>query len=58
MPPFFYRDASQDAILEFFEALAKMTKIKPGRLYLYNFPQMSGTTFTVDLCVEYGRSCR
>jgi len=52
MPPFFYRDASQDAILEFFEALAKMTKIEPGRLYLYNFPRMSGTTFTVDLCVE------
>ncbi|MFN2528265.1 MAG: dihydrodipicolinate synthase family protein [Candidatus Baltobacteraceae bacterium] len=49
MPPFFYRDASQDGILEFFEALAKMTKIEPGKLYLYNFPQMSGTTFTLEL---------
>ncbi len=49
MPPFFYRGATDDGILEFFDALARATQIGPGLLYLYNFPQMSGTTFALEL---------
>jgi 4-hydroxy-tetrahydrodipicolinate synthase len=46
MPPFFYRDASDDGILRFFDSLFGST---PGPVLLYNFPRMSGVTFHLDL---------
>ncbi|HVA26759.1 MAG TPA: dihydrodipicolinate synthase family protein [Candidatus Baltobacteraceae bacterium] len=46
MPPFFYRDASDDGILRFFERLFDAT---PGTVLLYNFPRMSGITFHLEL---------
>jgi 4-hydroxy-tetrahydrodipicolinate synthase len=49
MPPFFYRGPSDDGVLRFFEALVRRTDLAATGLYLYNFPQMSGTTFGPDL---------
>lgn len=44
MPPFFYRDADDDGILRWFDALfAKAAPLPP--VLLYNFPRMSGITF-------------
>ncbi len=50
MPPFFYRDADDDGIVAFFTALlARVSKVKKGRILLYNFPRMSGIAFHAAL---------
>lgn len=45
MPPFFFRDATDDGILAFFEALFARIDPPSRRVLLYNFPRMSGVTF-------------
>ena len=47
MPPFFYRDASDDGILRFFDGLLSAASEAP--VVLYNFPAMSGITFSSNL---------
>ncbi len=47
IPPFYYRDAGDDGILRFFDAL--FARVTPPPVLLYNFPRMSGITFTADL---------
>ncbi|HVR45397.1 MAG TPA: dihydrodipicolinate synthase family protein [Candidatus Binatia bacterium] len=49
MPPFFFRDASDDGILRFFETLFARTNPPRGSVLLYNFPKMSGITFHPEL---------
>jgi 4-hydroxy-tetrahydrodipicolinate synthase len=49
MPPFFFRDAGDDGIVAFFEALFKRTDPPRGRVLLYNFPRMSGIAFAPAL---------
>jgi 4-hydroxy-tetrahydrodipicolinate synthase len=49
MPPFFYRDASDDGIVAFFDALFARTNPPHNRVLLYNFPRMSGITFHASL---------
>lgn len=49
MPPFFFRDISDDAILAFFAALFARTVPPRRSILLYNFPRMSGITFHPDL---------
>jgi 4-hydroxy-tetrahydrodipicolinate synthase len=49
MPPFFYRDASDDGIVAFFDALLTRTNPPQNRLLLYNFPRMSGIRFHASL---------
>ncbi len=47
MPPFFYRDANDDGIMHFFDALLSAANETP--VVLYNFPAMSGITFSANL---------
>ncbi|HXB82967.1 MAG TPA: dihydrodipicolinate synthase family protein [Candidatus Acidoferrum sp.] len=49
MPPFFYREASDDGIAGFYETL--LARAKPARksVLLYNFPRMSGVALHADL---------
>jgi len=49
MPPFFFRDAGDDGIVAFFDALFARTHPPQRRVLLYNFPRMSGITFHLDL---------
>ncbi len=49
MPPFFYRDAGDDGILAFFDALLARANVRRGGILLYNFPRMSGITFGAQL---------
>ncbi len=49
MPPFFYRDVSDDGILRFFDALFRSADPPRRSVLLYNFPRMSGITFHPDL---------
>jgi 4-hydroxy-tetrahydrodipicolinate synthase len=49
MPPFFYRDASDDGVVRFFDAVLARTGPLRCTILLYNFPKMSGITFTPAL---------
>jgi 4-hydroxy-tetrahydrodipicolinate synthase len=49
MPPFFYRDATDDGIIAFFDVLFARAAPPPESVLLYNFPRMSGITFHPDL---------
>lgn len=49
LPPFYYRDASDDGIVAFFEALFARAAPPAHGVLLYNFPRMSGITFHPDL---------
>jgi 4-hydroxy-tetrahydrodipicolinate synthase len=49
MPPFFHRDASDEGVVAFFDALLARVNPKPNTILLYNFPKMSGITFRADL---------
>ena len=48
MPPFFFRDAHDDGVLRWFDALLEKAPGAPAIL-LYNFPKMSGITFRAEL---------
>jgi 4-hydroxy-tetrahydrodipicolinate synthase len=49
LPPFYFRDASDDGILAFFDTLFARAAPPAGGVLLYNFPRMSGITFHPDL---------
>lgn len=49
MPPFFYRDASHEGIVAFFDALFERANPPRKSVLLYNFPRMSGITFCPEL---------
>ncbi|MGA7571408.1 MAG: dihydrodipicolinate synthase family protein [Candidatus Aquilonibacter sp.] len=49
MPPFFFRDASDDGILRFFDELLSRAGPLRTTILLYNFPRMTGITFHADL---------
>ncbi len=49
IPPFYYRDLKNDGVVAFFDALFSRVDPPPQSVMLYNFPRMSGTTFTADL---------
>jgi len=49
MPPFFFRDATDDGVMHFFDALLSRTGALQTTIVLYNFPRMSGITFHPEL---------
>jgi 4-hydroxy-tetrahydrodipicolinate synthase len=49
IPPFYYRDARDEGVLAFFDALFARTSPPQRSVVLYNFPRMSGITFHPDL---------
>jgi len=49
MPPFFFRDASDDGVMRFFDALLSHAGALRTTVVLYNFPRMSGITFHPEL---------
>ncbi len=49
LPPFYYRDVTDDGIVKFFGDLMERVQPPDGGIYLYNFPRMSGLTFHAQL---------
>jgi 4-hydroxy-tetrahydrodipicolinate synthase len=47
LPPFYYKDVPEAGIVEYFRHIAAVSSTLP--LYLYNFPAMSGVTYTPSL---------
>jgi dihydrodipicolinate synthase/N-acetylneuraminate lyase len=46
IPPFYYKDITDDGMLQFFARIVAVTAEKPIGLYLYNFPALSGVPYT------------
>ena len=49
MPPFYYREGGDEGVVRFFDALFQRTGAPPRSVLLYNFPKMSGVTFSLVL---------
>jgi 4-hydroxy-tetrahydrodipicolinate synthase len=49
MPPFFYRGISDDGVVDFFDRFFEYLEPRGKRILLYNFPAMSGITFSANL---------
>ena len=49
MPPFFFRDASDEGLIAFLDTLFARTNAPQNGVLLYNFPRMSGITFHPSL---------
>ncbi len=49
LPPFYYRSASIDGLVSYFEAAYELAGRPPAGLVLYNIPAMSGITITHEL---------
>ncbi|HTU71664.1 MAG TPA: dihydrodipicolinate synthase family protein [Candidatus Baltobacteraceae bacterium] len=49
MPPFFFRDASDEGLLRFFDAMLSRVGTLRTTILLYNFPRMTGITFHAGL---------
>jgi 4-hydroxy-tetrahydrodipicolinate synthase len=49
MPPFFFRDVTDEGVMEFFTLLVDAVHPAQRSVYLYNFPQMSGVRFHPEL---------
>lgn len=49
MPPFFYRDVTDEGLFRYFASLIAMVGDNALRIYLYHFPRMSGIDMSLDL---------
>ena len=49
MPPFFYRGIGDDGVVAYFDTLAARTNPPDRGIVLYNWPAVSGVTFTAPL---------
>ena len=49
LPPFYYKDVSDDGLVAYIDTLVKATSPRPIPIYLYHFPAMSGVPWHVAL---------
>lgn len=49
LPPFYYKGVGDDGLFAWFAKVIEATVATPIPVYLYNFPQMTGLTFTPAL---------
>jgi 4-hydroxy-tetrahydrodipicolinate synthase len=49
LPPYYYKPVSEDGLFAWFERLLHHTRDVPVPVYLYNYPQMTGITFSRSL---------
>lgn len=62
LPPYYYAPVSDEGLFDFFAAVVKSVENSDIGIYLYNFPQMTGLTFSPDfiarLIAAYPRQVR
>jgi 4-hydroxy-tetrahydrodipicolinate synthase len=49
LPPFYYKDLSDQGVLDYFRLVIEGVDDPNLKIYLYNFPKMTGVPFTLDL---------
>ena len=52
LPPFYYKAIDADSLVAYVEAVIKRLDRKDLRLYLYNFPQLTGVPYVLDVVVR------
>ena len=57
LPPFYYKDVSDDGLVAYIDTLVKATSTRPIPIYLYHFPAMSGVPWHVALIRRLLDSC-
>jgi len=49
LPPFYYKNVSDDGVYQYYKQIINTVKSKNLRVFLYNIPQVSGVTISIDL---------
>jgi len=49
LPPYYYAPVSDEGLFEYFSCIVNAIKDSDTGIYLYNFPQMTGLTFSEEL---------
>jgi 4-hydroxy-tetrahydrodipicolinate synthase len=49
LPPFFYKNISDEGLLEYFRLVIEEVDNQDLKIYLYHFPKMTGVPFTLEL---------
>ena len=56
LPPYYYKPVSDDGLFAWFESLVQQTGDTPVPIYLYNFPQLTGITFSAELAARLAQA--
>jgi len=49
LPPFYYKNVSDEGIYQYYKEIINIVKSNNLRVFLYNIPQVSGVTISIDL---------
>ncbi|MFZ9376600.1 MAG: dihydrodipicolinate synthase family protein, partial [Candidatus Fonsibacter ubiquis] len=49
LPPFYYKNVSDEGVYQYYKEIISGVKSKNLRIFLYNIPQVSGVTISIDL---------
>ncbi|MEM7692107.1 MAG: dihydrodipicolinate synthase family protein [Pseudomonadota bacterium] len=49
LPPFYYKPLTTEGLLRYFAMITEATATRPLPIYLYNFPALSGITYTKEV---------
>ena len=49
LPPFYYKNVSDEGVYQYYKEIINTVKSKNLRIFLYNIPQVSGVTISIDL---------
>ena len=49
LPPFYYKSVSDEGVYQYYKEIINIVKSKNLRIFLYNIPQVSGVTISIDL---------
>ena len=49
LPPFYYKNVSDEGVYQYYKEIINTVKSKNLRVFLYNIPQVSGVTISIDL---------
>jgi 4-hydroxy-tetrahydrodipicolinate synthase len=49
LPPFYYKNVSDEGVYQYYKEIINIVKSIDLRIFLYNIPQVSGVTISIDL---------
>jgi len=49
LPPFYYKNVSDEGVYQYYKEIINIVKSNNLRVFLYNIPQVSGVTISIDL---------
>jgi 4-hydroxy-tetrahydrodipicolinate synthase len=49
LPPFYYKNVSDEGVYQYYKEIINEVKSKNLKVFLYNIPQVSGVTISIDL---------